>query len=419
MKLHHYESNKDYIRAQVRANREKLDFVWVRNENVEQIVSRLRRFGMSPRVGLCHGTRGGEEQKLFMQHMPGCAVLGTEIAPTAASFPMTVRWDFHDSLWEGVCDFVYSNSLDHASDPKRALRAWLTSLVPDGVLIIEWGSDYEQVSESDPFGATVEELLMLIAQCGGEVLAVDDAVAKRNSALCLKIIYVRRAQSQPAEQHDYIEREEESLPDEVRRIPSMGGREIGRYLQQWASEVKDGHDIVELGVWLGAGTAQMARGVGDRSVTVWGFDRFRACASQVKKARKQGVILRPSVDTLPVVMGSLILAGVLEQCTLIKGTIPPMAYTGRPIGLHVDDACKRGGVFLRALKTFGPHWIPGVTVVVLMDFWYFERKPTVRGLEFQYQWMVEHRACFEVLMDRMPGVSGAAFRYIGGEPWNE
>jgi hypothetical protein len=198
----------------------------------------------------------------------------------------------------------------------------------------------------------------------------------------------------------------------------MGGREIGSYLRHWASEVKDDNDIVELGVWLGAGTAQLALGAHE-DCTVWGFDRFQARVSEVRKARKQGVSLTPGEDTVNIAAAFLERAGILERVALMKGVIPPEAYTGRLIGLYVDDACKRGGVFLRALRTFGPHWIPGVTVVVLMDFWYFERKPTVNGLEFQYRWMVGQRNCFEVLMDRMPGVSGAAFRYLGGDPWNE
>jgi len=33
--------------------------------------------------------------------------------------------------------------------------------------------------------------------------------------------------------------------------------------------------------------------------------------------------------------------------------------------------------------------------------------------------MSDHAGCFEVLNERMPGVSAAAFRYLGGEPWEE
>ena len=193
MELFTYRTQKEYVQAQVVANREKLDFVWVQRENVEQIVLQFCRFGIEPRVGLCHGTRGGQEQQLFAAQLPNCAILGTEISPTATSFPLTICWDFHDPLWDGRCDFVYSNSLDHAFDPKRALRSWLASLVPNGVMVIEWGSHHEEATETDPFGATIEELLSLIVQCGGEVMVIQDATVKLESAVYLKLVYVRRA----------------------------------------------------------------------------------------------------------------------------------------------------------------------------------------------------------------------------------
>lgn len=189
--IHKYRTHNDYVRAQVTANREKLDCVWVRSKNIEQVASWLMRAGMKPRVGLCHGTRGGQEQELFTKYLSLCAMLGTEIAPTAVLFPLTVCWDFHDPLWTGLCDFVYSNSLDHAADPKRALETWLASLVPGGVLIIEWRSCHAKVTESDPFGATIEELLTLIEKCGGEIVDVEDAVAQSESAGNLKLVYVQ------------------------------------------------------------------------------------------------------------------------------------------------------------------------------------------------------------------------------------
>jgi len=191
VKLYRYQTKAEYIQIQVAANKEKLDFVWVRDKNVKQIASWLQHFGMKPRVGLCHGTRGGQEQKLFTKYLPGCAMLGTDIAPTASSFPLTIQWDFHDPMWKGVCDFVYSNSLDHAWNPMRAVRTWLASLVSGGILIIEWGSNYEQPNKVDPFGATIEELLTLIEWCGGEVMAVDDAEDPQTTVY-LKLVYIRR-----------------------------------------------------------------------------------------------------------------------------------------------------------------------------------------------------------------------------------
>lgn len=205
----------------------------------------------------------------------------------------------------------------------------------------------------------------------------------------------------------------------INDIPSMGGRQIGGYLQRWALEVKPGRSIVELGVWLGAGTAQMALGAMEGNhPTIWAYDRFRAQASEVAKARAQGMSLQGHQNTLLVVSNILAARGLRQQVALVKGTIPPAMFEGKPIGLYVDDACKREGRFLGALAVFGPHWIPGETVVILMDYWYFEKKPSVNGLKFQFDWMQEHKECFDIVLDRLPGVASiAAFRYRGGEPW--
>lgn len=338
-------------------------------------------------------------------------MLGTEIAPTAEQFPRTIRWDFHDLRpeWSGVCDFVYSNSLDHAMDPRRAVSNWLRSLRPPlGVLVIEWSSEHGESTETDPYGATLDELLDLVRECGGEIVAVDDAPERPRRVSWSKLIYVR---------HRAID--DDMVPAAVRAIPSMGGREIGRYLRDWAAACPDGTAIVELGAWLGAGTAQMALGVkrAAHGSSVHAFDRFEAGASEVKKAAAHGVKLKPGQDTAQLVEDSLWRAGVGPYVYLHKGDIRRAAWTGPAIALHVDDACKRDYLFLPALRTFGPHWIAGQTIVVLMDFWYFERPGVDAALRFQHDWMAEHRECFETIKERMPGTSAAAFRYRGGEPW--
>jgi len=220
---------------------------------------------------------------------------------------------------------------------------------------------------------------------------------------------------------DYIAMDDAEISDVVRAIPSMGGREIGRYLREWAAGVPDHREIVELGVWLGAGTAQMALGVkrSGADVIVHGYDRFRAGTSEVMKARNQGIELEHGQNTEPVVVGLLESAGVIDCVGLTIGEIGDRKYQGWPIGMYVDDACKREEQFLRALRLFGPYWVPEETIVVLMDFWYFERKPGVKGLRFQYEWMQQHASSFDVLYERLPGVSAAAFRYVDGKPWEE
>lgn len=172
MRLHRYRTYDDYVTEQVKGNSRKLDQVWVRRPVIEFAAAYLAQ-RMHPTFGLCHGTRRGCEQQWFRQAL-GCEVLGTEIAPTATRFPHTIRWDFHDPRpeWLDSVDFIYSNSLDHAYDPERALRSWLSCLRPrTGLCILEHSRAHGPtfVTPTDPFGAELEELLELIPRWGGRV----------------------------------------------------------------------------------------------------------------------------------------------------------------------------------------------------------------------------------------------------------
>ena len=56
-----------------------------------------------------------------------------------------------------------------------------------------------------------------------------------------------------------------SLAEIADRIPSMGGMEIGPALREFARAAGPNKAIVEVGCWLGAGTAQLALGVLENS----------------------------------------------------------------------------------------------------------------------------------------------------------
>jgi hypothetical protein len=199
-------------------------------------------------------------------------------------------------------------------------------------------------------------------------------------------------------------------------IPSMGGDEIGRLLYEYAYNVKTGCAIVELGCWLGAGTIHLARGVRDsyRGVKIHAYDNFKAGKSQIDKADKFGVEL-DGKNNLTIFHGYLASGDVADYVIPHKGDIKKATWTNKPIGLHIDYACKRKAAFDKAIETFSPAWIAGETIVVLMDYWYFQRPGKDNGLKYQYDWMRRHKKHFEVVVDRLhKRVPGAAFRYLGG-----
>ena len=82
---------------------------------------------------MCHGARNGFEVS-WLRRALGGDVIGTDISDTATRFPHMHVWDFHDDNpdWEGRFDFVYTNSLDQAMAPARALKAWAKQIVPGG-----------------------------------------------------------------------------------------------------------------------------------------------------------------------------------------------------------------------------------------------------------------------------------------------
>ena len=160
-----------YSREQERGNRAKLDQIWTNEPNLRFASQWLQDRGMQPRFIVCHGTRNGFEQQVFSGFFR-CEVIGTEISPTAAQFPMTIQADFHEPRpeWERRADIVYSNSLDHAYDPVKALRAWAGTLRNGGVLLLEKASDSDPrgVSDLDPFGIELPNLLVFLLETLGE-----------------------------------------------------------------------------------------------------------------------------------------------------------------------------------------------------------------------------------------------------------
>jgi hypothetical protein len=161
----------------------------------------------------------------------------------------------------------------------------------------------------------------------------------------------------------------EELASIARATPAMqdGGRATGDELVRAAREVSPGLPIVELGSWLGSGTAHLALGVLDgrgRSQIVT-FDRWVARKGQRAKAAAQGVEFAEEQDTLPWVVESLRPFGVSIEFR--KGDLLDASWDGRPIGLYVDDAAKDWSLFVRSLEVFAPSWIPHVTTLMMMD----------------------------------------------------
>lgn len=195
------DGNFDYERyrkIQNQGNKEKIDRVWVVEENIAFLSNYLQKMLGTPQFGVCHGTRRGNEQVWFRKYLK-CDVFGTEIADTATDFPFTIQWDFHNVKpeWINHFDFIYSNSFDHSYDPEKCLNAWVSCVRPGGFCIIEH-SDFDTrswITELDPFGADIAVMPYLIALWGKGRYAVReivDAPAVPSKLRYLKFLVIQR-----------------------------------------------------------------------------------------------------------------------------------------------------------------------------------------------------------------------------------
>lgn len=155
--LHDYSGGYDEYRdTQVFHNKRKLDKVWADEGTLSVVATDLEMQGGKVTRGICHGARNGFEVEWLRKRL-SADVIGTDISDSAKQFDHMVVWDFHKENpdWAGQFDFVYTNSLDQAMQPDKALAAWSKQLTPTGRIYIEhtMAHSAQGASEMDPFGA--------------------------------------------------------------------------------------------------------------------------------------------------------------------------------------------------------------------------------------------------------------------------
>ena len=171
MKQYKYKSYDEYVDSQKSANRKKSKNVWAVEKNIEAICDYINKNYaiLVPLKGLCHGTRGGYEQKWFMKYIYDSKVIGSEIGDACA--PNTVQHDFNKIKpeWIDEFDFIYSNSFDHAFNPMSTIRIWFEQIKSGGYIFLEYdkrqehtGEISKSVNKTDPISITVDELITLI-----------------------------------------------------------------------------------------------------------------------------------------------------------------------------------------------------------------------------------------------------------------
>lgn len=201
------------------------------------------------------------------------------------------------------------------------------------------------------------------------------------------------------------------LEKRAHEIPTMTNLETKLLLRKYASQIKSNQNIVEVGVWLGSCTAFIALGLKNKykTNTIHVYDRFCANELEVNKAEWGGVVLYEGEKTTQIFKSYLEPFHV--NIKIHKGNIGKIKYNGDKIGLFIDDASEQQECFEHTINTFINFFIPGETIIFLMDYYFFKKKG-INKYRYQYDWMQKHKNEFEYIQ-RVNDTCVAIFKYIG------
>jgi len=163
-RIYPFKSYEEYVKIQTEINKEKLGWVYAK----PRVIEAISRTVLTASCILCHGTRNGAEQKMFLQHWPHAYVIGTEISDTATQFKNTIEWDMQKEKveWVGKFDIVYTNAFDHCIYPEQALQTWKNQLCLRGSLFLEYSEQQSVYQASDPLDATLSEVKQMLKDAG-------------------------------------------------------------------------------------------------------------------------------------------------------------------------------------------------------------------------------------------------------------
>jgi hypothetical protein len=196
----------------------------------------------------------------------------------------------------------------------------------------------------------------------------------------------------------------------IEKIPSMGGRQLGDDFDKYVCAMPNGLSIVEMGAWLGAGTAQIALAMYKHEKnlsTLYCCDLFFAHGKEADKAKNQGVNLESHQDTLPVIKDHLKELSKYVKIEFHKGNVSTYKHAGEKIGIFILDCTKKNPSFTNLITRMEKHFIKGQTIVFFMDYYYF-KKTKDKGHECQKDY-VERTKKYTLLKGQESKVHGEFF----------
>jgi len=186
-------------------------------------------------------------------------------------------------------------------------------------------------------------------------------------------------------------------------IPQMTPVHVHDYLRQLGRGWTGQGVAIELGSWLGASAVPLLEGLVEAGYNrpFYCFDKWSANVEEAAKARDQGIPIRYGQDLLPMFLENV--TPIYPKIRATQGRIQFKIryYPGDPIEICLFDAPKREPVFSIAINALKPYWIPGVTVLGLLDYYFYKRKPV--GEQKPYlapvRFIESHPGCFEKIKE--------------------
>jgi len=207
----------------------------------------------------------------------------------------------------------------------------------------------------------------------------------------------------------------------MKGIPAMSPPVVHDYIRDLGRAWTGQGTAMEVGCWLGATSAALLEGLVEAGYdrTYWGFDRWQANEAEARKAAEQGVNIGVGQNLQPMFMKNV--KARYEAIQAVRGNIPRTLnfYSpAEPIEICMFDAPKRNPTFIDSINMLLPHFIPGVTVLGLLDYhFYISRRDDQQKEDWEkflapVNFIRKYKENFELMAEFPNDGSCAFFKYL-------
>lgn len=200
-------------------------------------------------------------------------------------------------------------------------------------------------------------------------------------------------------------------------IPAMTPTCVHSYLYEIGTQWSGKGVAVEFGSWLGATAVPLVTGLTKAGYDkpFYCYDRWTANNEEVQKAKMQGINIEVGQNLFPIFLDN-----VSRHCKDINAFRGPITSTlkwgDKPIEICIFDAPKRNPTFSFVMEQVAPNFIPGVTILGLLDFYFYLRCDGRKRQECKIpvRFITENGDCFIPIAQWPDQCSCVFFKYTGG-----